>query len=122
MDNSQELLWIKALYNSKDGSRQQANGLSFFSKELSEGYYPLDKVEDEKCVSLVNGTNSDRSNFRSLHGRKVVATGLAVRYDDLQNGTSDFDRLLSRKYYEGEPVHNFCLRDFVFVVRTLSAS
>jgi len=66
---------------------------------------------------LINGTGAGRAKFAPLEGRKVVVVGVAVRYDDLGDGTSDADRLLAKKYYEDVVVENFCLRDFVFVAR-----
>jgi len=48
----------------------------------------------------------------------VVVVGVAVRYDDLGDGTSDADRLLAKKYYEDVVVENFLpAADFVFVAR-----
>lgn len=84
-----------------------------------EAYDPFGRGESQKCVSLINGTGSDRSRYFGLEGEKVVATGFTVRYDSLSSGSSTHDRLLSKKYYENEPVENFCLRDFVFVASSI---
>jgi hypothetical protein len=85
-------------------------------------YSPYEKAEGQKCVSVVNGTGAARSQFNSLDGAKVVVTGFAVKYDTLEGGDDVADHLLSKKYYHGEVVENFCLRDWVFVATSISSS
>jgi hypothetical protein len=87
-----------------------------FPSEDFEDYDPFKTNENEKCVSLINRTGSDRSQHRHLDGTKVVVLGAPIRYDDLPIGVSSGDRLLSKRYFENESVENYCLRDFVFVV------
>jgi len=74
---------------------------------------------DELCVTLVNDTGQDRCLFEKYQARRVVLSGIRVKYDDLKIGSSLADQLLSRAYYEQEPVFNFCLRDDIFVVRKI---
>jgi hypothetical protein len=82
-------------------------------------YDPFKAQGNGKCVSLVNGTSSPRADYSTFDGRKVILKGFATSYDDLESGTSPSDRLLSKRYWGGEVVENFCLRDLVFVVRDL---
>lgn len=90
----------------------------FPSKDF-ENYDPFNKEESKKCVSLINETGFARSKYQVLDGNKAIVTGFAVKYDDLQTGNSDSDRLLSKKYFNDELVENYCLRDFVFVVKNI---
>jgi hypothetical protein len=84
-----------------------------------DSYYPFDRKENEKCVTLVNGTGMEPAKFAPLEGRRVVVTGVPVRYADLKEGTSDADRLLAKRYYEDTVVEDFCYRNYVFVVREI---
>ena len=93
----------------------------FPSQEIGS-YYPLDKPEDAKCVSLVNATTKARSEYAAFDHKRVLVVGAATRYDDLENGTSTADRLLSKKYFGENLVENYCLRDYVFVVRDIRVS
>ncbi len=88
-----------------------------FPSEDFGSYDPFKAQGNGRCVSLVNGTSSTRADYSALDRRKVVLRGFATRYDELEGGTSPSDRLLSKKYWGGELVENFCLRDLVFVVR-----
>lgn len=81
-------------------------------------YNPYVK-EEERCVSLINATESPRDLYQHLHGKKVVAIGFALRYDDLSSGSGTIDQLLSKKYFNDDIVENYCLRDFVFAVRAI---
>jgi hypothetical protein len=82
-------------------------------------YDPFKAQGSGKCVSLVNGTSLTSADYSGLERRKVIVSGFPIKYDDLENGTGPADRLLSKKYWGGELVENFCLRDLVFVVRDL---
>lgn len=84
-----------------------------------EKYDPFVEAEARKCASLINATGSERSEYNSLHGRRVVAVGYAIRYDTLPRGNSAADRLLSKRYFEQEVVENSCLREFVFVTKSV---
>jgi hypothetical protein len=109
-----------------DQSTQQVEGWFAFKSELAlfpvknvDDYDPFAKQEYLHCVSLVNHTGSATSEFARLDGSRVIATGFAIKYDDLAYGTSDTDRLLAKRYYEDQRVENFCLRPFVFVASRL---
>lgn len=86
-----------------------------------EDYEPLNLSENNKCVSLINATGSNHSQYQALEGKKVSVTGVVVRYEGLPIGVSVHDRLLSKRYYKDEPVENYCLRDLVFVVTSVRA-
>ena len=77
--------------------------------------------EDDKCVSLINGTKLPRSAYEALQGKKVVVIGRVITYDDLSSGSSAADRLLSKKYFRDQVVENYCLREFVFVATNIRA-
>jgi len=82
-------------------------------------YDPYVKQDERKCVSLINATASARSAFGAFDGKKVVVAGFALKYDDLPKGNGPADRLLSKRNFKSEVVENYCLRDFVFAVRTV---
>lgn len=90
-----------------------------FPTKSFRDYSPFGRDENQKCVSLVNGTGLERTRYQSLEGDRIVVTGFVVRYESLSSGDSVHDRLLSKKYFENEPVENFCLRDFIFVASSL---
>ena len=85
-----------------------------------DSYVPFDRKENDKCVTLVNGTGAAHTKFAPLQGRRVVVTGVAVRYRDLKKGTSVADQLLAKRYYEDVRVENFCYREYIFVVREIT--
>lgn len=80
-----------------------------------ESYSPFSVAPDRRCISLVNNTGRSRNEFARLQGLRVTIIGEIVSYDDLD----DDGGYLNRKIYEGEIVHNFCLRDEVFIVRSM---
>lgn len=84
-----------------------------------ENYYPYEKQQNQKCVSLVNGTGAARSDFAAFDGKKVVVIGFAIRYADLQLGTAPADRIMSKRYFKDEVVLNSCLRELIFVVSSV---
>lgn len=43
-----------------------------------ESYIPADKAENQRCVSVVNGTGSKRSDFAAFEGKRVVVTGFVT--------------------------------------------
>lgn len=92
---------------------------TLFPAKSTKRYNPYTNNENAKCVSIINGTGRRRSDFASLGGRYVVIRGRTLAYDDLSDGGSPSDKLLSKKYYENEPVENFCLRRFVFIATDL---
>jgi hypothetical protein len=79
-------------------------------------YNPYANDENTKCVSLINKTGSPRSNSERFRNKHVAVMGFAVEYEKLADGGSSSDKLLSKKYFETEPVENYCLRKYVFVV------
>mgnify|MGYP007053803202 CR=1 FL=1 len=79
-------------------------------------YAPFTVEDDSRCVSLVNNTGQKRTKYRHLEGAFVDVTGYVMRYDELDDGESVTDQLLSKKYFDDQVVENFCLRDFIFVV------
>jgi hypothetical protein len=85
-------------------------------------YSPFELAESQKCVSLINDTGSTSRDYRALEGTEVVVTGVTINYESLSNGTTDSDRLLSKKYYKNQLVENYCLRELVFVVRKIQPS
>jgi len=92
-----------------------------FPDRISRPYDPYAASENARCVSLVNGTGRPRSSVRRLHGKRVVVTGYAVDYEGLPGGEDPAAKLLSKKFFDGDVVENFCLRRFVFVATGLSA-
>jgi hypothetical protein len=89
---------------------------ALFPNRSKARYNPYTTDDNAKCVSLVNKTGLPRSNFERLSNKHVTVMGFAVDYDKLADGNSPGDRLLSKKYFESEPVENYCLRKYVFVV------
>lgn len=87
----------------------------FPTEALDEGYDPYKDSDDDRCTSVVNATGRPRSDFAHLTGERVFVTGYARAYEKLADGTSAYDKLLSKKYFEGERVENFCLRRLVFI-------
>jgi hypothetical protein len=82
-------------------------------------YNPLGKDEADRCVSVVNGMGSDRSDFAALDGKQVVVTGFAIPYQEVPIGPAQVDRILSKRYFKNEIVFNFCLRELVFVAQSI---
>jgi len=82
-------------------------------------YNPLGKNERDRCVSVVNDTGADRSDFAALDGKRVVVTGFAQPYEELQIGPAFADTVMSRRYFKKEFVPNFCHRELVFVAKTI---
>lgn len=80
---------------------------------------PLDKPHNQRCVSVVNATGSDRNDFATLDGKRVIVTGLVMDYDDLPLGSSTADQLTQKRYYKDEVVFDFCLRRTVFVANSI---
>ena len=87
-----------------------------------DSYSPLDKPFNQRCVSVVNATGSDRNDFAALDGKRVVVTGFVMDYDDLPIGPSTADRLTQKRYYKDEVVFDFCLRRTVFVANSVRLS
>ena len=85
-------------------------------------YYPYAVDESLKCLSLINKTGFPRSRFTKLNKIYVTVTGYAVDYDHLTDGSSPSDKLLSKKYYQSEPVENYCLRKYVFVATGITVT
>tara|TARA_R110002072_G_scaffold148743_9_gene296292 strand:+ start:169 stop:585 length:417 start_codon:yes stop_codon:yes gene_type:complete len=79
-------------------------------------YTPYDLPDDQKCVSLINNTDASREAFAQLHGSRVRLHGYTLPYDELEEGNSAVDQIMSRRYFEDDIVFNSCLRDLVFVV------
>lgn len=92
---------------------------ALFPKRNKTDYNPYTTNDNEKCVSLVNKTGLSRSRFEKVNNKYISLTGFAVAYDKLADGNSPSDKLLSKKYFELEPVENYCLRKYVFVVTRL---
>lgn len=84
-----------------------------------ERYYPYPDDNARRCVSLVNGTMHSRNAFAELDRRMVTVYGVSILYDHLPSSENAFDRFLERKHYNGEVVFNFCVRDYVFLVRSI---
>ena len=85
--------------------------------EANRSYASLRRPPE--CLNLVNATGIDREQFRMIHGKYVRAVGNLTRYDDIPDATAMPQAILSVKVYNGEPVHNSCLNDNVFIVRAL---
>lgn len=84
-----------------------------------ENYDPFDRIEADKCVSLIIG--NDMLNGRSLRsGDRVTLTGRVMEYAAIPFGDSEQDRLLNKRYYNGLFVPNSCYRSYIFVVDRLS--
>lgn len=88
---------------------------TLFPDQHSRRYNPYVNNENAKCVSVINDTGRPRSSFSRLDGRRVVMRGYVADYDSLSDGESTADRLMSKKYFKGELVENYCLRQYVFV-------
>jgi len=84
-----------------------------------ESYNPGDKPVNQRCVSLVNATGSDRRDSAALDGKRVVVTGFAMDYYDVPLGPTKMDQIMMRRYYKGEPVFDFCQRQVVFIANTV---
>lgn len=91
------------------------------SQKAYQTYNPLGKDESDRCVSVINDTGAVRSDFAALDGKQVVVTGFAMSYEDLQPGSTFADSVMSKRYYKNEVVPNFCLRQWVFVAKTIQA-
>ncbi len=90
-----------------------------FNQKDFKSYSPYGKSENYKCVSLINGTGKNRSYFSDFGDKEVIVKGRVAEYDKLSSGTSAADKFLSKKYFGGEVVENYCLRDFVFIVESM---
>jgi len=95
---------------------------ALFPSRSKRHYNPYTNDENAKCVSLINKTGSPRFNFEGLRNKHVTVMGFAVDYDKLADGDSPGDKLLSKKYFDTEPVENYCLRKYVFVVTGISVT
>jgi hypothetical protein len=91
----------------------------FSNRDQLSRYNPYVKLEEAKCVSLVNMTGRPRTDFARLNRKRVEVEGSAVEYDALDDGTTAADQLLSKKYSGGHPVENFCLRRYVFLATAI---
>jgi len=85
-----------------------------------ETFNPFGKEEDQRCVPIVNDTGTPTEHYARFDGKRVIVTGFVIRYDDLPVGETVADEALTRRYYKGQQVHNFCLRELVFVARTIA--
>jgi hypothetical protein len=108
--------------NSLEGWFSGRGEWNLFPSQKIGAYDPFKEQGNGRCVSLVNGTGKARGEYSAFDGRRVFVTGVATKYGDLETGTSPSDRLLSKKYFDDQPVENFCLRDLVFVVRDVRLS
>lgn len=90
-----------------------------FPEENFSSYNPYTKDDNKKCTSLVNNTSVDRESFRNFDKKRVIVKGYEIKYDSLEEGKTKYDILLSKKYFNGEIVENYCLRDVVFIVQTI---
>jgi len=88
---------------------------TLFPSQHSRRYNPYVNNENAKCVSVINDTGLPRSSFSRLDRQRVVMHGHVVDYDSLSDGQSAADKLMSKKYFKGELVENYCLRQYVFV-------
>ena len=82
-------------------------------------FNPFGKDEGQRCVSLVNDTGVRTDDYRGFDGKRVIVTGVAVRYDDIPVGETDVDQLFFFRYYHGQRVHNACNRQWVFVAHKI---
>ena len=89
------------------------------STRAHETFNPIGKDEDQRCVSIVNETRAGTDDYRGFDGKRVIVTGFALRYDDLPVGDTVADQALTRRYYHGKQVHNFCNRPLVFVANKI---
>ena len=89
------------------------------STRAYETFNPIGKDEDKRCVSIVNETGTRTDGYSGLDGKRVIVTGFALRYDDLPLGDTVADQTLTRRYYHGKQVHNFCNRPWVFVANKI---
>lgn len=78
-------------------------------------FNPFRKEEDQRCVTVVNDTGAPTEDYAGFNDKRVIITGFALRYHDLPVGDSVADQALTRRYYKGQRVHNFCLRELIFV-------
>jgi hypothetical protein len=98
--------------------QSQGEWIAFPTKYV-ERYNPYIKSENYKCISIINDTGKPRLDFEKFHKKYVIIEGISVKYDELVDGVSVADKLLSKKYFKDQLVENFCLRDFVFVARNI---
>ena len=85
-----------------------------------ETFNPFGKEEGQRCVPIVNDTGTPNEHYAHFDGKRVIVTGFVIRYRDLPVGNTVADEALTRRYYKGQQVHNFCLRQLVFVARTIA--
>jgi hypothetical protein len=95
---------------------------AIFPYSFEDNYSPIGKNENSKCVSIINGSGKPESNFRRFSGKNVTIFGRAIRYDSLPIGINDYDKLLSKRYFEKTVVENFCLREYVFLYHDIERS
>ena len=93
-----------------------------FGQPDFKAYNPYPSEEDRKCIALVNGTGRPRADFLRFDGDHVRVTGEAVAYDDLPTGSDAHSQIMNRKSWNGETVFNYCLRDLVFIARSIEAT
>lgn len=84
-----------------------------------ENFNPFGKEEDQRCVTIVNDTGEPAEDFAGFDDKQVIVTGFALKYDDLPVGETVADQVMTLRYYKGEQVHNFCLRQWVFVANKI---
>lgn len=89
-----------------------------------ENYPRFDLPENKKCISLVfedkaSEPNYDLTEYNLLDRKYVSVSGFVILYDSLQNGRTVHDEVLSKKYYKGALVENYCYRDYVFIVTNI---
>jgi hypothetical protein len=84
-----------------------------------ETFNPFGKEEGQRCAPIVNDTGARTKHYARFDGKRVIVTGFAIRYDDLPVGNTVADQALTRRYYKGQQVHNFCFRELVFVARKI---
>lgn len=93
---------------------------SIFPNRDRSKYNPYTENDDERCVSIINDTGKPRSDFNSLDRSHVRAIGYTIDYFDLMIGSHISDQFLSLRYFDNQPVHNACVRDFVFVAKKIT--
>lgn len=116
-----EVLFLEPNTTSISGWLSNSGEWMLFARPLGEDYNPYTSDETERCISIVNDTGIPRREFSRYGGKHVKAVGHAERYSSLKDGETQYDRLLSKKYYKNESVENSCGRDYIFVATSLLA-
>jgi hypothetical protein len=93
---------------------------AIFTNHFSNKYNPFNIKEEKKCVTILFDSAIDISKLHRFDRKIVDVYGRTLEYDALEEASTDRDKLLSKKFYRGNLVENFCLRKFVFIAKDIN--